>query len=141
VGGRTAEASGVIRAVREPYLTGRERRGSAPGRAAGGQRRIPRIARPSEHLVECRAARAELRRVRLCDDNATLALDTLHHWVRGLRHMVLENRRAVGRAHTSDIGQAFDGDRQTAEPTRLPFGFATLSARKAPGGLACAIEA
>src|SRR5437868_4046043 len=126
--------------MREPYLTGRERRGSAPGRAARGQRRIPRIARASEHLVEGRAAGAELRRVRLGDDNATLALDTLHHGVRGLRYVVLEDRRAVGRADPSDIGQVFDGDRQTAEPTGLSFGFATLPAHKASGVLACAIE-
>ena len=71
----------MVGAVREPYLAGSERGGAAAGRAARGQRRIPRIAGAAEHFVERRAAGAEFRRVRLGDDNATSALDPFDHRV------------------------------------------------------------
>ena len=77
VGGGAAQAAGMVGAVRQPDFAGRQRRGAAAGRAAAGQRGVPGVARAPEHLVEGRAAGAELRRVRLGDDDAALALDAL----------------------------------------------------------------
>ena len=131
----------MIGAVRQPYLAGGQRRRAAARRAARCQRRVPGVARAPEHLVEGGAAGAELRRVRLGDDDAALALDALHHGVRGLGHVVPEDRRAVGRAHAGDVGQVLDGDRQAAEPSGLTLGLAPLAAHEAPGVLARAIEA
>ena len=79
--------------------------------------------RPNTSL-NVRAAGAELRRVRLGDDDAALAFDALHHRMRPRRHVITEDRRAIGRAHAGDVGQILDGDRQAGEPTRLDFGTA-----------------
>jgi hypothetical protein len=54
--------------------------------------------------------------------------------------MIPEGRRAVSGAYSSDIGQVFDGDRQTGEPTRLVHP-AALTAHQAPRMLASALEA
>src|SRR5262249_42284826 len=98
--------------------------------AARSQRRVPRIAGAPEDLVEGRAARAELRRVRLGNDNATLAFDPLHHRVRTRRHMVAEDRRAIGGTHPGDIGEVLDRDWQAGEPAGLCLGLATFAAHQ-----------
>ena len=131
----------MVGAVGEPDLAGRERGGAAAGRAARGQRGIPRIAGAAEHLVEGRAAGAEFRRVRLGDDNAASALDPLDHRVRTRRHMVAEDRRAVGRAHAGDIGEILDGDRQAGEPAGLSLRLATFAAHQPFGMGTRAIDA
>ena len=67
----------MIGAVRQPDLAGRQGRRTTTGRATACEGRIPGIGRAPENLVEGGAARAELRRVRLGDDDAALALDAL----------------------------------------------------------------
>ena len=55
--------------------------------------------------------------------------------------MIPEDRRAVGGAHAGDVGQVLDGDRQAAEPSRLPLSLAALSSHQAPRVLAPALKA
>ena len=82
----------MVGALRQPHLAGRDRHRAAAGRAAGGQRGVPGIARATEDLVEGAAARAEFRRVRLPHDDAALALDALHKRVRFRRYVIGEER-------------------------------------------------
>ena len=141
VGCGPAQAAGVVGAVRQPHLPCRQCRGAAAGGAAGGERCVPGIARAPEHLVEGGATRAELRRVRLGDDDAALALDALNHGVRGLGYVIPEDRRAVGGAHARDIGEILDGDRQAREPSGLALGVTALAGHEAPRVLAGPVEA
>ena len=65
IGARPPQAARVVAPVREPRFARRHAHRAAARRAAAGQRRVPRVARPPEHLVEGGAAGAELRRVGL----------------------------------------------------------------------------
>ena len=139
---RAAQRAAMVGALREPDLAGRHRHRAAAGRAARGQRGVPGIARPAEHLVEGAAAGAEFRRVRLAHDDAALALDAQDQRVRFRRHVVGEERRAVGRAHARDIGEVLDRDRQAGEPAGLARGFAGRAAlHDTLGMVAGAVEA
>ena len=91
-----------VGAVREPRRAGRERDRGAAGRARGRARRVPRIARRAEHLVEGVGAGAEFRRVRHRVDDAAFGLEMLHQNVGLLRDVILEDRRALRRAHARD---------------------------------------
>ncbi len=130
----------MVGALRQPDLACREGCRTAAGRAATGQRRVPGIGRAAEHLVEGRAAGAELGRVRLGDDDAALALDALDDGMRSFRDIILEDARAIRGAHACHIGQVLDGDGDAAEPAGLAVGVASLAAHEALGMLAGAIE-
>src|SRR5205814_4750711 len=142
VAARAAQRAAVVGALCQPHLAGRDRHRAAAGRAAGGQRGVPRITRATEDLVEGAAARAEFRRVRLAHHDAALALDALHKRVRFRWYVIGEQRRAVGRAYARDIGEVLDRDRQAGEPARLAGGLAgRATLHEAAGVFARAIEA
>jgi hypothetical protein len=55
--------------------------------------------------------------------------------------MVAEDRRAIGRTHSGDIGEILDCDRQAAEPAGLSLSLATLAAHQPFGMRARALDA
>ena len=122
VAARAAQRAAMVGALRQPDLAGRHRHRAAAGRAARGQRGVPGIARPAEDLVEGAAAGAEFGRVRLAHHDAALALDALDQRVRFRRHVIGEQRRAVGGADARDIGEVLDRYRQAGEPACLAGG-------------------
>ena len=128
IGAGPAQRAAMVGAVRQPDLAGRQRHRAAAGRAAAGERGVPGIARAAEHFVEGAAAGAELRRVGLGHHDAALALDALDQGMRLRRHVVGEQRRAVGGADARDIGEVLDRHRQAGEPACFAGGFAGCAA-------------
>ena len=55
-------------------------------------------------------------------------LDAIDHWMRDGGHMVIEDRRAIGRAHARNVSEILNGDRQTAKPSALEPRLRSLSA-------------
>ena len=117
---RAAQRAAMVTPLREPDLAGRHRHRAAAGRAARGQRGVPGIARPAEHLIEGAAAAPNSGVFDLPITMPLDALDALDQRVRLRRHVVGEERRAVGRAHARDIGEVLDRDRQAGKPAGSP---------------------
>ena len=117
-----AQRAAEVAAGREPYLPRRQRRRRSAGRSAGGQVRPPRVAGGAEHRVEGLRSGAELRRVRLADDDRAVRLQPLDHVIRARRDVVGVDRRAEGRAHALHLVQVLHRDRQAGEPVRRRVG-------------------
>ena len=113
---RIAQRAAEIGTGGEPHLTRRQRHRRAPRRPTRALRPVPRVARLAEHLVEGVGAGAELRRVRLGDDDGAPRLQGLDQHIGALRHMIGIDRRALGRTHAGDVDEVLDRDRQTAKP-------------------------
>ena len=112
-----AQAPHEVAAVGDGEHARRERdRGSAAA-AAGGARRVVGVHRRAEHLVERVRAQAELRRVRLADDDRAGRLHPLHHQVVVRGHEVREERRAQRRAQARRGGHVLDRLRQPVHPS------------------------
>src|SRR3546814_9175634 len=80
---------------------------------------------------------SELRRVRLGDHHAAARLHPLDQRVRGLRHVIRMDRRAVGGAHPGDVHQVLDGDGEAGEPATSAV---RRGRRQSPRGLPGAVE-
>src|ERR1019366_3453995 len=130
----------MVGALRQPHLPGRDRDRAAAGRAAAGQRQVPRIAGAAEPLFERGAAGAELRCVRLRHHDAAFAFDPLHQRMRARWHMVPEDRRAIRRAHPGHVVQVLDRHRQPVEPARLVRLRRVARRHQTPGVFPRAIE-
>ena len=120
-----ADRAAVIAAGGKPHLTCGQGGGRSAGGAARRERRVPRVRRRAEDLVEGLRAGPELGRVRLGHDEGAVGLETLDHVVRPPRHVIREGQGAVGRAHAGDVAEILDGDGQSVEvagfPRALPF--------------------
>ena len=116
--GRRPQGATQVRAVGQPGHPGLQRyRGPARGTAAG-ERSAPRVAGDAEHLVEGVGTGAELGRVGLPQHDPARSLDTLHLPVGRIRHLVREDRRALGGAHARDFDQVLDQHGQPVQETR-----------------------
>src|SRR5689334_16960435 len=130
----------MVGALCKPYLAGGQRHCAAASRAAAGQRRVPWVARATEHFIERATAGTELRCVGFGDNDPALALDPFDHRMRLRRNMIAEDWRPISGAHTCDIGQIFNCDRQAAKPAGLVLGFPAASVHQLPGMVAGSIE-
>ena len=119
--GRRAQAAAQIRPRRQPDLAGGHGNGRPSGRPSAGHRRVPRIARFAEDLVEGVGAVAEFRRVRLGQDDGAIVLQGLNQDVGSLGDMIGENGRAVCGAYAGHVLQVLDGDGQAGEQRDLPL--------------------
>src|SRR6266851_6199594 len=82
------------------------------GRSAG-QTRVPGIAGGAEYVVDGIAAGAELRRIRLGNDDCPVGLQSLDHDVGAIRYPVGKDARALGPPHPCDCSEVLDHDRQS----------------------------
>ena len=105
--------------VSVPMLSGGEPRGerggAAAGRAAGDVPGLPGIADGPVEGVLARDAPGELVQVRLADDHGAGVDDPLHRARGARRHVVAEQRRAVGRAHARGVEQVLGRERNAGE--------------------------
>ena len=114
-GGGDPQGAAEVGALGELAHTRRERHAAAAGRAAAGQRRVPRIAGRAEDGVEGVGARAELGGVGLAEDDRARRLQALHHERVVVGHAVLEDLRALGRADALREREVLDRDRHAME--------------------------
>ncbi len=117
---RRAQAPAEIGALGERHHARGERRRAAAGRAGSRQRRVPRIARRAEHLVDGVGPRAELGRVGLAEHDRARRLQP--HDDLGVfgGHVILEQRRAPGGADARGRREVLDPDRNPVQGTELP---------------------
>ena len=106
----------MVRAVRQPDLSGGQRHRRAARRSAAGERRVPGVERLAEDFVVGVAAGAEFRCVRLGEHDAATRLDPVDQRMRGFWNMVGMDRRAIGGPDPLDIHEVLDRDRQSSEP-------------------------
>ena len=138
---RAPQRTAVIGPVRQPNLPRGDGYRAAASRTATGQRGVPWVAGAPENLVEGRAARTELGRVGFGDNNAALALDPFHQRMRRGGHMVLENRRSIGRAHARDVVQILDRHRQPGQPARLVLSLPPTTGHQSPSVVPSTVQA
>ena len=98
---------------------GRDRDRRSARRARRAERRIPGIAGDAEHLVDGVGAGREFRRVGLAEHDGAGGLEAAHHFGVFGRHMVLEQRRAVGGANAGGRRHVLDADRQAVQRPEL----------------------
>ena len=114
-GGRNPDRAGAVRAlVERTQRRGRCRAGTGAG-AAGGERRVPRVARDAGERAVAQRLPAELGRGGLADaDRARLAQATNEGRV-DVRHPVLEDVRAPHRPHALGQREVLDRHRQAVQ--------------------------
>src|SRR5262249_15072321 len=111
---RTAETGTIC----EPNFVCCQRGRGTSGRAAGGARVVPGIARDPPDRVERMAAR-KLRDVRLCQWNGAVRTQRGDRPVVVSRAMLRKDWRAVGGELASHIIVILDCDREAGEPARV----------------------
>ena len=112
-----AERAAHVAAVGNRQHPGRERDRRAAAASAAGPGAVMRIQRGSEHRIERLRAGAELRRVRLADDDRARLPQALDDQRVFRRNEVLENRRPERRPDAFGRLQILVRDRQAVERT------------------------
>jgi hypothetical protein len=110
-----AERAARVRPLGQRHHGARQRRRRAAGRSPRRSRGIERVGGRPVDPVGGVGARAEFRRVGLAQDDRPGLTQTGDLAVVGVGHMVLEQKRAVGRADALDVDQVLDADRQAEQ--------------------------
>ena len=111
-----ADRAAGVGAEADGREAGSERRGAA---ARGAARDVSGAARVADRPVErvlARHAPGELVQVRLADDHGAGIDEALHRAGRRDRHVIAEERRAVGRAHACRVQEILRRERDAGEP-------------------------
>ena len=114
-GGRIAQRTHRVGAVRERHQARRQRGRRAAARPAGGLRQIVGIARHAADGIEAVRSQAEFGRVGLADQDRAGGPDARGKQFVLVGYMIAEDRRAVRGANARGLDQILDGEGQAVQ--------------------------